>query len=88
MVTGNDVEHHKPAAEGIEKVLSHFGLRPDQALMIGDAVSDVKAAHAAGVPIAAVLWDSYGKESVLSMKTDHVFHDVEELAQWLRDHLD
>ncbi|MBI5463785.1 MAG: HAD-IA family hydrolase, partial [Ignavibacteriales bacterium] len=84
VVTGNDVVNHKPSAEGIRKILSHFGLRPDEALMVGDAVSDVKAAHEAGVKIAAVLWDSYGKEQVFQMKTDFVFFEVGEFEQWLK----
>jgi phosphoglycolate phosphatase-like HAD superfamily hydrolase len=51
--------------------------------MIGDAVSDVKAAHEAGVTIAAVVWDSYAKEKVLQMKTDFVFYNTKELQEWL-----
>lgn len=88
VVTGNDVVEHKPSAEGIRKILSHFSLRPDEALMVGDSVADVKASHEAGVKIAAVLWDSYGKERVLAMETDYLFHHVEEFHQWLRSRLD
>ncbi len=83
VVTGNDVREHKPSAEGLRKILSHFNLKPGEALMVGDAVADVKAAQEAGIPIAAVLWDSYGKDRVLDMKTDFVFHDVAEFHRWL-----
>jgi HAD superfamily hydrolase (TIGR01509 family) len=83
VVTGNDVREHKPSAEGLRKILSHFNLKPGEALMVGDAVADVKAAQEAGIPIAAVLWDSYAKDRVLSMKTDHVFHSVSEFHRWL-----
>ncbi|MEK7669810.1 MAG: HAD hydrolase-like protein, partial [Bacteroidota bacterium] len=55
-----------------------------QVLMVGDAVSDVKAAHESGVKIAAVLWDSYSKDRVLEMKTDYVFHQVDEFYSWLK----
>ncbi len=88
VVTGNDVANHKPSPDGIHQVLERFSLRPDEALMIGDAVSDVKAAHSAGVPVAAVLWDSYGKERVLQMNADFVFHDVGEFHRWVRSELD
>jgi pyrophosphatase PpaX len=84
VVSGDDVKAHKPSAEGILRVLQKFGLKNDEVLMIGDAVSDVRAAHEAGVPIAAVLWDSYGRENVLAMKTDYLFHDVRELHDWLK----
>ena len=83
VVTGNDVREHKPSAEGLRKILQHFRLKPEEALMVGDAVADVKAAKEAGIPIAAVLWDSYGKDRVLRMKTDHVFHEVKEFRSWL-----
>ena len=83
IVTGSDVENHKPSADGIRKVLAKFMLLPEEVLMVGDAVSDVKAAREAGVAIAAVLWDSYGKEHVLGMDVEHTFHNVGEFALWL-----
>jgi pyrophosphatase PpaX len=88
VVTGSDVVNHKPSAEGIHKIMQHFRLQPDEVLMVGDAVSDVKASREAGAKIAAVLWDSYGKEKVLQMKTDYVFHDVREFSDWLRGQFD
>jgi len=42
VVTGNDVVKRKPSAEGLFKIMDHFALQPDEVLMIGDAVSDVK----------------------------------------------
>ena len=84
VVTGNDVANHKPSSEGIRKILSHFGLKPNEALMVGDSVGDVKASHEAGVKIAAVLWDSYARETVLRMNTDYVFHNVAEFHNWLK----
>jgi pyrophosphatase PpaX len=88
VVTGSDVVNHKPSAEGIHKIIEHFGLRPGEVLMVGDSVGDVKASHEAGAKIAAVLWDSYSKEKVLAMKTDYVFHDVPEFSTWLRKQFD
>ncbi len=88
VVTGNDVEKHKPSAEGIHKIMLHFGLKPEEVLMVGDAVSDIKAAHESGVKIAAVLWDSYSKDKVLQMATDYVFHDVAEFHAWLQGQFD
>ena len=84
IVTGNDVVNHKPSADGIRKVMKTFKLQPDEVLMVGDAVGDVKAAHEAGVAIAAVVWDSYGKDRVVKMDVDYLFHSVEEFAVWLK----
>jgi pyrophosphatase PpaX len=84
VVTGNDVSHHKPHPEGIQKIIRHFDVSPSQVLMIGDALADVKASRAAGVKVAAVLWDSYDKEGMLSANADYVFHHVGELHDWFR----
>ncbi len=84
IITGSDVRLHKPSAEGIKSVMSRFGLEPDEVLMVGDAVADVKAAREAGVQIAAVLWDSYSKEKVMQMEVDYYFHDVKEFSDWIK----
>ena len=86
LVTGNDVVNRKPSAEGLHKIMEHFRLSPDEILMVGDAVPDVKAAHEAGVRIAAVVWDSYAKDMVMKMKSDYVFHNVGEFHEWLKKH--
>jgi pyrophosphatase PpaX len=83
VVTGSDVANYKPSADGIRRVLRTLGFSPGEALMVGDSVSDVKAAREAGVAIAAVVWDSYAKDRVLEMGVAHVFHDVQEFAGWL-----
>jgi HAD superfamily hydrolase (TIGR01509 family) len=87
VVSGNDVEHHKPHPEGIQKILAQFSIEPSAALMIGDGMSDVKASRAAGVRMGAVVWDCYDKERVLAENTDFVFHGVKELHDWFHHHL-
>jgi pyrophosphatase PpaX len=82
IVTGDDVENHKPSPEGILKFVIHFGLKPEKVLMIGDSVSDVIASKEAGNKIASVLWDSYGKEEVKTLGSDYYFHTVEELREF------
>ncbi len=88
IVTGNDVREHKPSPEGIVKILSRFNLAPHEALMVGDGISDVHAAHDAGVRVAAVLWDGYAGNKVLTMRSDYSFHTVAELHSWLRESLE
>ena len=85
VVTGSDVANYKPSADGIRMVMKAFGLKAEEVLMVGDSVSDVKAAHEAGIPVAAVLWDSYGRDRVLEMDVDYRFHSVEEFSRWLKD---
>ncbi len=88
VVTGNDVVRHKPDPEGIHSILTRFGLRASDALMVGDSMADVRASRAAGVPMAAVLWDAYDRERVLTSGPDYVFHEVQDLYAWCRNMVD
>jgi pyrophosphatase PpaX len=87
VVSGNDVVNHKPHGEGIMRILHYFNLPKDQALMVGDSMADVKAARAAGVPMAAVLWDSFDASRVMNAGTDLTFVSVDDMDQWCRKHL-
>ncbi len=79
VVTGTDVTNHKPSPEGILKFLDEYKISKDRAVMIGDAIADIKAARGAGVKVISVLWDSYGKEDILKNGSDAIVHTVEEL---------
>ncbi|MBP1649682.1 MAG: putative phosphatase [Bacteroidetes bacterium] len=87
IVSGNDVIRHKPDPEGILKVIGAFDLRPQEVLMVGDSLGDIKASRGAGVNMAAVLWDSYDSERVRNAGAEYVFHEVAELLAWLRTHI-
>jgi len=87
VVSGNDVLHHKPHPEGIQKVLEAFAVHPSQALMVGDSLGDISASRAAGVRIATVLWDSHDHDRVLEAGTDYVFHKTTELLHWFHAHV-
>ena len=87
IVSGSDVVNHKPSSEGIQKVVDYFGLEKDKVLMVGDGVADIKAAHEAGVPVAAVVWDSYGREKVEMMSVDFLFESVGELYAHLKSNI-
>jgi len=83
IITGDEVIEHKPSPEGIRIFLDKFKLDKDDVIMIGDSPSDIKAAHAAGVKVASVLWDSLARHHVLNMNSDYVFNTVAELKEFL-----
>jgi len=85
VVSGSDVKHHKPHPEGICQVLSALNVRPDDAVMVGDSLSDIVASRGAGVRVASVVWDSYDKERVIRENSDILFHSVDELHEWFRE---
>lgn len=85
VVTGNDVEHHKPHPEGILRILTSLGMRPEEALMVGDSLSDVRASRAAGVRVASVLWDTHDGARVREANPDLMFETVEGMLLWFHD---
>ncbi len=83
-MTGDDVDEFKPSGDGIKKIMQKFSLQPDVVLMVGDAVADFTASREAGVEIASVVWDSYGKNDVMQLSSDYLFHNVDEFFDWLQ----
>ncbi|MCX6138193.1 MAG: HAD-IA family hydrolase [Ignavibacteriales bacterium] len=83
IMSGDDVAEYKPSGDGLRRIMAQVSIQPEQTLMVGDAVGDIVAARDAGVPVASVLWDSYGKEEVLKMDSDFVFQSVDEFAEWI-----
>ena len=52
LMTANDVEHEKPAPDGLLKIA---GLRPAKKLLyVGDTVDDARCARAANVPFIGI----------------------------------
>jgi len=83
IVTGDDVNNHKPSSEGILKFLNKFNLNAGEVLMVGDSISDVKASKEAGVQIASALWDSYAVEKIKTLGSDYYFNTVQELSEFI-----
>lgn len=54
IITGEDVLHKKPAPDIYLKAAEHLGLKPEECLVVEDAVSGVKAGKAAGCKCLAV----------------------------------
>ena len=87
VVTGDDIEGHKPSPEGIDMFIQNFNLDRNKVLIIGDAPADILAARNAGIKCASVLWDSYAREKVLSMNSDYQFETVEELKNFIVENI-
>lgn len=87
LVTGDDVQNHKPAPDGLFKILNHYKFEPEEVLLIGDAPSDIEAAKSAGVKSATVLWDCYAEEEVHKLNGDYYFSTVNELKEFTADHI-
>lgn len=68
IVAGDDVTHHKPHSEPLEKGLAALGGSKDQAVMIGDSDKDLGAAQ------------NFGIDSILFYPDEHAeFYDLDDL---------
>ena len=61
IVTGSVVVNHKPNPEGVQLALDRLGVQPSEAVVVGDSLSDYKAASAAGTHFVAALYDGLAK---------------------------
>ena len=87
LMSGSDVEMHKPHPEGILRILEEVEVSSEHSLMVGDSVSDVRSSRAAGVASASVLWDCYDREAVIRENPDYRFETVSGLKEWLADRI-
>ncbi|MBT1076627.1 HAD family hydrolase [Geobacter grbiciae] len=53
VMTASKVANPKPHPEPLLRVVEHFGIKPGEALFVGDSAVDSMAAEAAGVPFVA-----------------------------------
>ncbi len=80
IITGKDVRARKPDPEGIRLCLDKLGLRPPEAVYIGDSCADVAASHAAGVAALSVLTGAGDSASLSAAGTHRILSSVAELA--------
>jgi len=70
-------------AAKLRKVLRHSDIPPGEAIMIGDEVRDLLAAHAAHMAAGAVTWGFNHRAALQAEHPDLIFSRVEEIAEYL-----
>ena len=78
VISGDSLPKKKPDPEPLLHAAEFFGCRPEQCLMIGDSVSDVRAARAAGFQIICV---SYGYNHGEDIRDSHPDAVIDSLAE-------
>lgn len=56
LVTCDDTDKHKPDPEPVLMTLKNLGIQPDETIMVGDSMFDIRCAHNAGVKAVLVGW--------------------------------
>ncbi|HET9119993.1 MAG TPA: HAD family hydrolase [Solirubrobacterales bacterium] len=81
--TSDDVERTKPEPDLVHAALDKVGGTAEDALLIGDTVWDVEAAHRAGVDTLAVRTGGFSEAELTDAGARTVYTSVEELRQSL-----
>ncbi|MFP7760218.1 HAD family hydrolase [Marisediminicola sp. LYQ85] len=79
ITSGDDVETAKPEPDIIEIALERAGVTADDAIMVGDAVWDVRAATNAGVRTIGLLSGGSGEKELSSAGAIAVYDDAADL---------
>ena len=80
ILSGNSLPRKKPDPMPLRHVANHFGVKATDSLLVGDSVSDIRAARAAGFRVICV---TYGYNHGLDIRTaepDAVVDSLGELA--------
>ncbi len=76
--TPDEIVSMKPHPEAVIKALDYFKLKPEDALMVGDTISDIQAGMSAGVKTVAAAYGFHGKE-IEQVNPNFVIYDIKEL---------
>jgi len=85
VVDSGDVEQSKPAPDIVVAALAEVGVAPENAVMIGDTVYDVRAAAAAGVPCIGLMCGGIGERELQEAGAVAVYGNPSELLQDLEN---
>lgn len=83
LVAGDTLPQKKPDPAPLLHAASHFQVRPDAALMVGDSVSDVRAARAAGFAIVCMSYGYNHGQDIRKAYPDAVIDSLLELPDLL-----
>ncbi len=83
----DDVEKHKPHPFMLQEILKKQGIKPSEAIMVGDAKSDVLMARAAEVTPVVVLTGHLSRKEAEELNVSYIIDNVTKLEDVLRKEL-
>ena len=83
LVGADSVTKHKPAPEPVLLALELLGVRPQEAIFVGDSPHDIHAGNAAGVATVAALWGPFSREQLLASGPTHLLEELRALPALL-----
>lgn len=85
VIAGDSLSRSKPDPLPVRHCLKFFGVRATDGLLIGDSLSDVTAAHAAGVACWAVPYGYNRGRPIADAKPEGIIPDLSALLDLLAD---
>ena len=79
VISGDSLPKKKPDPMPLLHAAAHFGVPVEKSLMLGDSVSDVNAARAAGFQIVCVSYGYNHGQDIRTAKPDAVIDSMVEL---------
>jgi len=83
VVAGDTLPAKKPDPLPLLHAARHFGVPPDEALLVGDSVTDVRAARAAGFAVVCVSYGYNDAAAIDAAAPDAVVDSFRDLARLL-----
>ncbi|CAK0761628.1 Phosphoglycolate phosphatase [Gammaproteobacteria bacterium] len=83
IVAGDALPRQKPDPLPLLHAARHFGVEPSESLMVGDSISDVQAARAAGFAIVCVSYGYNHGKNIRTAQPDGVIDSLVALQAWL-----
>lgn len=80
VIGGDTLSRRKPDPDPLLAAMRRFGAGSTQTLMVGDSISDVRAARAAGVPVVCVDYGYNHGEPIEAAGPDLVISHLDDLA--------
>jgi phosphoglycolate phosphatase len=83
VISGDSLPRKKPDPLPLLHAAGHFGAEPAQCLMLGDSISDVKAARAAGFQIFCMPYGYNHGADIRTANPDRVLRDMAQVSELL-----
>jgi phosphoglycolate phosphatase len=83
IISGDTLAKRKPDPMPLLYCAEHFNLKPEECLMLGDSVSDVKAARAAGFDIICMSYGYNHGNDIADENPDLVIDSMSQLSDYL-----
>lgn len=81
VIGANEVTNHKPDPEGINLAMNLLNV--DEAVMIGDNVSDIEAGKRAGIKTIAIKWSPKGYHHLAALQPDLMVDQMNEIIEYI-----